>query len=70
MNNPLIVPLGVNVSKALTYLAEQSLIDSMSILNGFPHPSGGNGHRHRQFAEHKQGMMEKIEAYFRSVQLV
>jgi hypothetical protein len=70
MNNPLIVPLGVNVSKALSYLAEEGLIDSASILNGFPHPSGGNGHRHKQFADYKQGMIEKIEAYFRSVQLV
>ncbi|WGG46504.1 hypothetical protein [Rossellomorea sp. DA94] len=69
LNNPLIVPLGVNVSKALTYLAEQGLIDSTSILNGFPHPSGGNGHRHRQFAENKEGMMEKMEAYFNKVQL-
>ena len=70
MNNPLIVPLGVNVSKVLTYLAEQGLIDSRSILNGFPHPSGGNGHRHKQFAENKEGMMERIESYFKRGQLV
>ncbi|MGM0840252.1 MAG: hypothetical protein ACQEWE_05975 [Bacillota bacterium] len=70
MNNPLIVPLGVNVSKALSYLAEEGLIDSTSILNGFPHPSGGNGHRHRQFAENKAGMMERIEIFFKRGQLV
>jgi hypothetical protein len=70
MNNPLIVPLGVNVSKALTYLAEEGLINSTSILNEFPHPSGGNGHRLRQFAENKEGMMEKIESYFNRGQLV
>jgi hypothetical protein len=71
LNNPLIVPLGVNVSKALTYLSEEGLIiDSKSILNGFPHPSGGNGHRHRQFAENKEGMIEKIESYFKKEQLV
>ncbi|WP_374055845.1 uracil-DNA glycosylase family protein [Rossellomorea sp. FM04394] len=69
LNNPLIVPLGVNVSKALTYLSEEGLIDSKSILNGFPHPSGGNGHRHRQFAENKQEMVEKMDAYFNKVQL-
>ncbi|MGG3916009.1 hypothetical protein [Rossellomorea vietnamensis] len=70
MNNPLIVPLGVNVSKALSFLAEQGLIDSTSILNGFPHPSGGNGHRHRQFAENKEGMMKRIESYFKRGQLI
>jgi hypothetical protein len=70
LNNPLIVPLGVNVSKALTYLSEEGLIDSKFILNGFPHPSGGNGHRHRQFNENKEGMMERIESYFKRGQVV
>jgi hypothetical protein len=70
LNNPLIVPLGVNVSKVLIYLSEEGLIDSKSILNGFPHPSGGNGHRHRQFNENKEGMMERIESYFKRGQLV
>ncbi|KML31517.1 hypothetical protein [Rossellomorea marisflavi] len=64
MDNPLIVPLGVNVSKALAYLSEQGLIDAACILDGFPHPSGGNGHRHRQFAENKEEMVEKVNFYF------
>lgn len=64
MNQPLIIPLGVNVSKVLTYLAEQGYLDSSNLLLGFPHPSGGNGHRHRQFAENKAAMQEMIRHYF------
>ncbi|RDW21406.1 hypothetical protein CWR48_03100 [Oceanobacillus arenosus] len=65
MDNPLIIPLGVNVSKVLNYLAESNYIESNSILNGFPHPSGGNGHRHKQFSENKDSMIEQLEAYFK-----
>ncbi|MDP4549691.1 hypothetical protein Q9251_02200 [Alkalihalobacillus macyae] len=64
LNNPLIVPLGVNVTKVLMHLAENDLISANSLVNGFPHPSGGNGHRHRQFAENKEGMKETIRRYF------
>jgi len=64
LNNPLIIPLGVNVSKVLNYLEGNGLIDSNSILHGFPHTSGGNGHRHKQFAENKEGMKEKLKRYF------
>ncbi|PKR83439.1 hypothetical protein [Heyndrickxia camelliae] len=64
LDNPLIIPLGVNVSKVLLYLAENGYIDHELILRGFPHPSGGNGHRHKQFAENKEGMKQQLERYF------
>ncbi|MGE7602571.1 uracil-DNA glycosylase family protein [Peribacillus sp. NPDC097675] len=64
MDQPLIIPLGVNVSKVLTYLAKEKYLDSGNLLLGFPHPSGGNGHRHRQFAENKEQMQEMIRDYF------
>lgn len=64
MDQPLIIPLGINVSKVLTYLAEQNHLDASNLLLGFPHPSGGNGHRHRQFAENKEQMKEMIRDYF------
>ncbi len=64
LNNPLIVPLGVNVTKVLMHLAENNLISANSIVNGFPHPSGGNGHRHRQFEENKEIMKGTIGRYF------
>ncbi len=45
LDNPLIIPLGVNVSNVLNYLADNQLLDSNCLLLGFPHPSGGNGHQ-------------------------
>ncbi|TWT13141.1 hypothetical protein [Planomicrobium sp. CPCC 101079] len=64
MDNPLIIPLGVNVSSALNYLGDQGLVATENILSGFPHPSGGNGHRHKQFVEHKEAMQGKLKAHF------
>ncbi|MDN3451657.1 hypothetical protein QMA09_15770 [Planococcus sp. APC 3906] len=63
-SNPLIIPLGVNVSNALNYLADQGMVASENILSGFPHPSGGNGHRHKQFLENKAAMEEKLKDHF------
>ena len=65
MNNPLIIPLGVNVTKVLDYLVENNYIEPKFILNGFPHTSGANGHRHRQFAENKQEMEQKLKEFFK-----
>lgn len=59
IENPLIIPLGVNVSKVLDYFYKNK-----SILKGFPHPSGSNGHRHRQFQKNKEDMRKQIENYF------
>lgn len=64
LHHPLIIPLGVNVSKALRYLEAEGLLSEHSILEGFPHPSGGNGHRHRQFEEHKEQMRQTVKKYF------
>jgi hypothetical protein len=65
LNHALIIPLGVNVEKAVAYLAENNYMNADEVLNGFPHPSGGNGHRHRQFAENKEEMKQKIKKYFK-----
>lgn len=64
LSNALIIPLGVNVSNALNYLADQGLVAPDHILSGFPHPSGGNGHRHKQFAENKAAMEEMLKDHF------
>jgi hypothetical protein len=65
MNNPLIIPLGVNVTKVLNYLVENNYIEPKFILNGFPHTSGANGHRHRQFAENKKEMEQRLKEFFK-----
>lgn len=64
LKNPLIIPLGVNVEKVLEFLAASNHLAPESILSGFPHPSGGNGHRHRQFAENKAAMENTLRSYF------
>src|SRR5690606_21719233 len=64
MQNPLIIPLGVNVTAVFDYLAESGYVSPDSVLYGFPHTSGGNGHRHRQFAENKEQMKQKLATYF------
>jgi hypothetical protein len=66
LQNPLIIPLGVNVEKVLQYLASRQLLSASHILTGFPHPSGANGHRHKQFAENKERMKKQIEIYFKN----
>ncbi|WP_010283192.1 hypothetical protein [Bacillus timonensis] len=65
LQNPFIIPLGVNVTAVLDELAENDYVSPDSILYGFPHTSGGNGHRHRQFAENKEQMKKKLAGYFR-----
>ncbi|MGX9134751.1 hypothetical protein ACWV26_10265 [Rummeliibacillus sp. JY-2-4R] len=64
LDNPLIIPLGINVTNVLKYLVDNQLLDSNCLLSGFPHPSGGNGHRIKQFAENKIQMKEMLRAHF------
>lgn len=66
IDNPLLIPLGVNVSQLLDFLIENDHIKQHTILRGFPHPSGGNGHRHLQFAQNKEAMKSYLQAYFQS----
>ncbi|MFK8068487.1 MAG: hypothetical protein AB8D52_09590 [Gammaproteobacteria bacterium] len=57
----LILPLGKSVEYVLDYLVSQGRLDQKRILNGFPHPSGANGHRKKQFAECKKSLKTKIK---------
>lgn len=66
LNKPMIIPLGVTVTKVLAYLSKYNLIDNCYVLNGFPHPSGANGHRLKQFAHYKEQMRKVLDYYFRS----
>ncbi|MEH7238186.1 hypothetical protein [Bacillus sp. JJ1562] len=64
IQNPLIIPLGVNVTGVFNFFAEKGYVSPDSVLYGFPHTSGGNGHRHRQFAKNKEQMKRKLATYF------
>ncbi|MFC6334057.1 hypothetical protein ACFP56_15625 [Paenibacillus septentrionalis] len=55
-----VIPLGKQVEGLLRLLVEDQVIDQQRILWGFPHPSGANGHRLRQFAEHLPSMSRQV----------
>jgi hypothetical protein len=63
----LIIPLGTNVSKVCHYLAENQKINPYQILDDFPHPSGANGNRKKQFEANKNQMMKKLKGHFLSL---
>jgi hypothetical protein len=54
--NALIVPCGDSVMRAIGHLKEIDLLRNHFVLEGFPHASGANGHRKRQFAERQDSM--------------
>ncbi len=60
----LIVPLGKAVEEALNYCVSIDKLDPGSVLYGFPHPSGANGHRVKQFHENKQKLESVILNWF------
>ncbi|WP_215145498.1 hypothetical protein [Exiguobacterium qingdaonense] len=64
LQHALILPMGVNVGRAIQQLIERGILNQERVVNGFPHPSGGNGHRHRIFAENRDTMKQKIAEYF------
>lgn len=55
------VPLGNSVAAALELLETERRIPAGRTLHGFPHPSGANGHRARQFEKMKPAMRRQIE---------
>ncbi|EFM08629.1 conserved hypothetical protein [Paenibacillus curdlanolyticus YK9] len=62
----LLIPLGKTVEGVLRLLAEEGELDVDACLWGFPHPSGANGHRHRQLAEGRASMRLIMERWFQA----
>lgn len=60
----LIIPLGKSVSAALQMLIDEGLLISDRCLLEFPHPSGANGHRVRQYANRQAGFKSIVRAWF------
>jgi hypothetical protein len=56
-----IIPLGRSVSTVLEYLADKRRIERDRCLVGFPHPSGANGHRVREFEEYRGRLAKQLE---------
>ena len=63
--NALIVPLGKAVEEVLEKMIKDNLIKEEQCLLGFPHPSGANGHRKKQFEENKMKLLSIVEEYFK-----
>jgi hypothetical protein len=64
LQNALIIPLGKGVEEVLSQYIYKGLFKKENILSGFPHPSGANGHRLKQFSKNKERMQETIRAFF------
>ncbi len=65
--NVLIIPLGKAVEEVLGLMISENLIKKEQCLLGFPHPSGANGHRQKQFDENKENLMNIIDNYFKNI---
>ena len=59
--NVLLIPLGKAVEEILLKLQEDKIISKNQILLGFPHPSGANVNRVKQFKENKDDMAKFIK---------
>lgn len=64
MKNALIVPLGKTVEEVLYFMIDEGVVKKEQCLFGFPHPSGANGHRKKQFEENKENLRNKVNCYF------
>lgn len=63
-SNIILIPLGKAVEEVLLKLQEEKVIGENQILVGFPHPSGANVNRVKQFEEYKEQMIEFIKNRF------
>jgi hypothetical protein len=60
----LIVPLGKVASDVAEHLAARDMLDRRRLLVGFPHPSGGNGHRVREYDENRAALTRRVREWF------
>ena len=65
--NTLIIPLGKAVEEVLQKMIQDGYLSQEQCLLGFPHPSGANGHRHKQFLQEKEQLKVKIKSYFQAL---
>lgn len=65
--NALIIPLGKSVEEVLELMITENFIKREQCLLGFPHPSGANGNRKKQFKDNKENLKNTIEEYFKKI---
>jgi len=62
----LIVPLGKASTMAVEHLVECGIVDKKRCLFGFPHPSGANAHRVKEFEERQGSLKRKMRNWFKT----
>lgn len=63
----LVISLGKAVDQVISYLKQSNkLPEQHTYLLGFPHPSGANGHRLKQFEQHKNSFKHAIKKFYSS----
>ncbi|WP_264738011.1 uracil-DNA glycosylase family protein [Cytobacillus firmus] len=62
-SHALIIPLGITAERIIRHLYTAKQLTGYTILFGFPHPSGANGHRVKQFEQNKYAMTEIIRRW-------
>ena len=60
----LLIPLGRVVEAQVRSLIHDGRIEQHQLLSGFPHPSGANGHRKKQFEENQPYLMKQLIQHF------
>ena len=64
VGSALVIPLGKATSECIQFLSDHGRLSRSRCLDGFPHPSGANGHRASQFARNKNVLERKIAEWF------
>lgn len=65
--NAFYIPLGKAVEEVLDYMVQENILRKEQCLFGFPHPSGANGHRKKQFEENKSYLKKVVQNYFEKI---
>ena len=65
VTDALVIPLGKGATECLRWLSGRGRLAPERWLDGLPHPSGANGHRVRQFAEHRAALRSQVRRWFK-----
>lgn len=65
LKEALIIPLGRCVEEIICHQIEEGVLQEKQCLIGFPHPSGANVNRKKQFEIEKEQMRQKIKAFYK-----
>ena len=64
LEDAFIVPLGRCVENVVLEFIKEGKLEASQCLLGFPHPSGANVNRKKQFEEEKEQMKQKLQSFF------